>query len=255
MSSSICILTDNTAQFPQGVFPGQRLVKTLPLQVAERSVSAPVLEDFLRTFGELEREFGGILVLTVSNHIVPVAQVAQRAALQHGGTAQIRVLDSKQTGPGLGMLAQIGAQAILSGASLADLEEHLRATISSIYTLIHIDSESLIRTAFPLAQVDGIEPGSLPLLTLDDGQLVPYKKIRTKRHLLESFQEFIEEFETPTQLACLRGRESAIRSRSLRDIVVSSFPEVPFADLEATVPLARLFGPELIGITVLEPSK
>lgn len=237
------------------MFPGQRLVKTLPLQVAERSVSAPTLEDFLRTFGELEREFGGILVLTVSNQLVPVAQVAQQAALQHGGTAQIRVLDSKQTGPGLGMLAQLGAQAILAGANLPDLEEHLRATIRSIYTLIHMDGDRLAQAAFPSAQAEAFESGSLPLLMLDDGQFTPYKKIRTKRHLLESFQEFIEEFETPTQLACTHGRDSAIRSRSLREIVASSFPNVPFADLEATAPLARLFGPELIGITVLEPGR
>lgn len=230
-------------------------MKTLPLRISERSASAPALEDFLRIFSELERDFSGILVLTMSNHIIPVADVAQAAALQHGGTAQIRVLDSKQTGPGLGMLAQLGAQAILTGVTLTELEDRLRAAISSIYTILHIDSESLTRAAFPSAQVDALEAGSLPLLTLDDGQLVPYKKIRTRRHLLESFQEFIEEFETPEQIACLHGRESAIRARSLREIAVDNFPEVPFAEMETPAPLARLFGPETVGVVILEPGE
>jgi fatty acid-binding protein DegV len=252
LNNSVCILTDGTAQFPHGAFPGQRLIKILPLPVDKHLVHVPPLEDFLRTYRELENEFGGILVLTLSNHILPVAQAAQKAALQHGGTAKITVLDSMQTGAGLGMLAQLGAQAILAGATLNDVEEHLRAAIASIYTLIHIDTVSLARAIFAPPQTNSVETGLLPLLTLDDGQFAPYKKIRTRRHLLESFQEFIEEFETPKQIVCMSGRDSAIRSRSLREIAAESFPKVPFIDLEMPAPLASLFGPETIGITVME---
>lgn len=249
MNNSIGILIDNTAQLPHGPFPGQRLIRTLPLHLDAGSVSVPTLEDFLRTYRELEHEFGEIIVLTVSSHILPVARVAQQAALQHGGMVQITVLDSKQTGPGLGMLAQLGAQAILAGASLSDVEQHLRAAIASIYTLIHIDADSLSQGPFLLPQTDG-----LPLMSLDDGQLVPYKKIRTRRHLLKSFQEFLEEFETPIQIACLHGKDSAIRPRSLREIAAQNFPEVPFTDLETPPVLARLFGPETVAITVMEPT-
>ena len=215
----------------------------------------PRLDDFLRVYNELEHEFNGILVLTLSNHILPVAQVAQKAALQHGGTAKITVLDSRQTGPGLGILAQLGAQAILAGATLGDVEEHLRAAIASIYTLIHIDAQNLSRVALSPSQIDISEMGLLPLLTLEDGQFVPYRKVRTRRHLLESFQEFIEEFESPEQIICLHGRDSAIRSRSLREIAAGSFPTVPFADLELPAPLSRLFGPEAVAVTVMEPAR
>lgn len=218
-------------------------------------VAVPHLDDFLRIYNELEREFSGILMLTLSNHILPVAQVAQKAALQHGGMAKITVLDSRQTGPGLGILAQLGAQAILAGATLGDVEEHLRAAIASIYTLIHIDAQSLSHAVFSPSQIDTAETGLLPLLTLEDGQFVPYKKIRTRRHLLESFQEFIEEFESPEQIICLHGRDSAIRSRSLREIALENFPAVPFSDLEMPVPLSRLFGSEAIAVTIMEPAR
>lgn len=247
MSNSVCILTDNTAQLPHGAFPGQRLIKTFHLGVDERSVSPPPLEDFLQVYCELEREFGAILVLTLSGHLLPVAQAAQKAALRHGGTAQIAVLDSKQTGPGLGLLAQLGAQSILAGASLADVEIRIRAAMAHIYTLIHIDAESL-----PPTQADAEELGLFPLLMLEDGQLAPYKKVRTKRHLLESFQEFVEEFETPQRITFLHGRHSAIRSRPLRELARERFPEIPFADMEMPAPLARLFGPQAAGITVME---
>jgi fatty acid-binding protein DegV len=218
----------------------------------ECSVSPPLLEDFAQAYCELEREFDAILALTLSSQLVPVAQVAEQAALQHGGKAQIAVLDSMQTGPGLGMLAQLGAQAILAGASLAEVEQHIRAASAYLYTLIHVDAESLSRSTFAPVQEDVDEAGLLPLLLLEDGQPVLYKKVRTRRHLLESFQEFVEEFETPQRITFLRGRYSAIPSRPLREIARERFPQTPFSDMEMPAPLARLFGSEAAGITVME---
>jgi len=210
-------------------------------------VQPPPVEDFLHAYNVLERDFRAILVLTLSNHLTPVAQIARQASLQHGGKAQIAVLDSQQAGPGLGMLAQLGAQAILAGASLADIQDHIRAAMTHIYTLIHPGDGGLI-----LTQANVREAELSPLLILEEGRLSPYKQIRTKRHLLESFQEFIEEFETPQQIVLLRGRHSAIRSRPLREITLEHFPTTVFSDMEMPAPLARLFGSQATAMTVLE---
>ncbi len=211
------------------------------------------MDDFLRIYRELEREYTAILVLTLSGHLLPVAEMAYQAAMQHGGTAQITVLDSRQTGVGLGMLAQIGAQAALAGQSLAEVEQRIRATIPHIYTLIHAEAESLARHGdFPRGQVNDEALGLFPLFVLEDGQLVPYKKVRTRRHLLESFQEFIEEFETPRQIAFLRGKSSMLRSRPLREVSKELFPETPFSEVDMSLILATLFGAQAVGITVME---
>lgn len=225
------------------------------MQIDGRFISAPSPEDFLQAYRELGREFNTILVMTLSNYFLPVAEVAQKASLQHGGMAHIAVLDSKQIGPGLGMLAQLGAQAILAGESLQGVEEHIRAAIPHIYMLIHIDPESLSRYPdFSPSQsaLRDEELGVFPLLALEDGQLVPYKKVRTRRHLLESFQEFVEEFETPQRITFLRGRNSAIRSRLLREISRERFPQIPFSEMEMPAPLVRLFGLQAAGVTVME---
>lgn len=253
MSNSLCILTDNTAQFPQGGFPGQRLIKSLPLRSDGRSVAAPTVEDFLRVYRELEQEFNAILVLTLSSLLLPVAENARQASMQHGGTAHIAVLDSRQTGAGLGMLAKIGAQAALAGASLAEAEQRVRAAIPHVYTLLHAETDSLARQGYFLPQEMNPELlGLFPLFVLEDGQLVPYKKVRTRRHLLESFQEFIEEFETPQQIAFLRGKNSTLRSRPLREVAKELFPSTPFNEAELSVSLVTLFGPQAVGVTVME---
>jgi DegV family protein with EDD domain len=252
LNNSLCILTDNSAQFPQHIFPGQGLIKTLPLHVEGLSITAPSVDDFLGAYRELEREFNAILVLTLSSHLLPVAEIAHQASLQHGGKAHINVLDSKQTSAGLGMLAQMGAQAALEGRALADVEQHLRSTIPHIYTLIHAEAQNLSRYGyFPDPQA-GDALGMFPLFVLEDGQLVPYKKIRTRRHLLESFQEFIEEFETPQQIVFLRGQGNSVRARPLREIAKELFPETPFREVDMSVALLTLFGVHAVGITVME---
>ena len=217
MSNSLCILTDNTAQLPYGGFPGQRLIRSLPLHSEGQSVTVPTIDDFLRVYSELEREHNAILVLTLSNHLLPVAEVARQAAMRHGGTAHIAVLDSRQTAAGLGMLAQLGAQAAMDGAGLAEVENCVRGAIPHIYTLIYAETESLTRHAYLTpADLNGDLLGPFPLFVLEDGQLIPYKRVRTRRHLLECFQEFIDEFETPRHIAFLRGKNSTLRSRPLR---------------------------------------
>jgi DegV family protein with EDD domain len=211
------------------------------------------VEDFLRAYRELEREYSSILVLTLSNYLLPVAEIAQQASIQHGGMAHITVLDSKQTAAGLGMLAQIGAQAAMAGASLLDVEQSIRSAIPHVYTLIHAEMESLSRYGhFSPVEADGEVLGLFPLFVLEDGQLVPYKKVRTRRHLLESFQEFIEEFETPQQIAFLRGKSNTLRSRPLREITKELFPQTPFSEGDMCVALATLFGEQAVGITVME---
>ena len=253
MSNSLCILTDNTAQLPYGGFPGQRLIKILPLRTETQSVSAPTVDDFLHVYRDLEREFNAILVLTLSNHLLPVAENATQASMRHGGIAHIAVLDSRQTAAGLGMLAQLGAQAAFDGEPLAGVEDRVRGAIPHIYTLIYAEAESLSQHGYlSPAELSSEALGPFPLFVLEDGQLVPYKKVRTRRHLLECFQEFLEEFETPRQIAFLHAKNSTLRSRPLRELAKNLFPETPFSEVDMSAPLVGLFGSQAVGMTVME---
>ena len=253
MNNSLCILTDNTAQFPHGGLPGQHLIKSLPLRSDGQSVSTPTVDDFLRVYCELERGYSGILVLTLSSSLLSVAETAYQASIRHGGTAQIAVLDSRQVGVGLGLLAQVGAQAALTGQPLVQVEQLVRAAIPYIYTLLQVDAGSLSQhTNIPAAQSTEDVLGSFPLFVLEDGRLVPYKKVRTRRHLLESFQEFIEEFETPQQIAFLHGKNSTLRSRPLREVSRELFPTTPFSEVDMPVVLSMLFGTQAVGMTIME---
>ena len=249
-----CILTNNAALFPPAAPNTGRLIHTLTLATGGSCIVPPTSADFSHAFSELEREFNGILVLLASEALLPGVKVAQMAAQCQGGTAKISVLDSQQVGPGLGLLAQVGSQKAAAGASLLEVEEHIRAAIPHIFTMIcpdaaHIcqNGENLISTALTMEL-----PGAVPVYSLEDGNLAPYKKIRTRRNLLESLQEFLEEFETPQQLAYFRGYTTSLRIRPLRQAAHSLFPSIPFSELELNAPLTALFGSQTVGMTILE---
>jgi fatty acid-binding protein DegV len=244
---SICILTDNTALFPPSNISGRKYIRTLTLNQVDRHILPPTAEDYARAFHDLEHEFRDILVLTISECILAGTESARIAAKSHGGVARIAVLDSRQSGPGVGLLAQVGARAATESATLADVEERVRAAIPHIYTLICPETEL---PAQPQA-----ENGLLPVLSLEDGQPIPYKKVRTRRHLLESLQEFLEEFERPQYITYFRGHESSLRARPVRDAATNLFPGVPFTEMEMNPGLTALFGSQAIGLTIMELPK
>jgi fatty acid-binding protein DegV len=253
---TVCILTNNVALFPSAAPGNRRAIRTLTLITEGGRIVPPTADDFSRAYRELEQEFSAILVLLASEFLLPGADAAYLAAQSHGGTAKISVLDSQQIGPGLGLLAQLGAQKAAAGASLPEVEECIRAVIPFLFTLICPDAvppqeEQPDPSTASLSDL----PGIVPIYSLEEGCLAPYKKVRTRRHLLETLQEFLEEFERPQQLVYFRGYTTRLRARQLRESANGLFPGTPFTEMDLNAPLSALFGAQTAGITVLEIPK
>jgi len=237
---TVCILTNNAALFPSAAFGNGRSIRTLTLAMQDGCIVPPTSDDFSRAYKELEREFSAILVLMAPESILPGASAAHIAAQSHGGTAKVSVLDSQQKAA--------------AGASLPEVQEYIRAIIPFLFTLLcpdtalsSYDERNNLSTA-SLTDLSSV----VPIYSIEEGCLAPYKKVRTRRHLLETLQEFLEEFERPQQLAYFRGYTIRLRARQLREAASGLFPGTPFTEMELNAPLSALFGAQAVGITVLE---
>jgi fatty acid-binding protein DegV len=248
---SLCILTNTTALFPPTSSSSGQLIRAMSMDVDEQGLSLPDVEDFQRIYTELEREFRNILVLAASGILVPVAETAQLAARCHGGTAKIVVVDTLQIGPGLGILTQLAARKAVLGACLAEVEEYVRAIIPYLFTIICPGGTPRYQNRHVLC-VHNDQTGTLPVYSLEDGQLAVYKKVRTQRHLLENLQEFLGEFEKPQHLAYFHGKNAGLHTRPLRETAGGLFPGVHFNDLDLNASLTALLGEHAVGLTVLE---
>jgi len=251
---TVCILTHNAALFPSAALSNGHLIRTLNQATEHGKVVPLTTEEFRRLYRELQQEFSAILVLMASETILPGASAAHLAAQSHGRVAKISVLDTQQVGPGLGLLAQMGAQKAATGASLPEVEECIRASLPFLFSLICPETsyDAPNEPGEPANPAGNELANFLPVYSLEEGALTPYKKVRTQRHLLETLQEFLEEFEKPQHLAYLRGSTSRMRTRPLREAAGGLFPGTPFTEMELNAPLTSLFGAQTVGLTVLE---
>jgi DegV family protein with EDD domain len=255
---NVCILTDSSATFSRMTFTGHDRVKVMPFSVQSipsPSLVPPTVDDFTREFTTWGRSFDHILVVTMSGGLNPIAGVAAEASVQFGGRTSVTVVDSLNTGAGLGLLVELAAQAAAAGQSSQEIERTLRASIPHIYTLFCIPGLAHLASVGYLSQAQAIVGemlGLFPIFMLEEGHLSPLEKVRTQRHLIESFQEFVEEFESPRNIVLMKGQQNHLRTRPLRQYVSELFPETPFGEYALNAPLTVLMGPQTIGLTVME---
>lgn len=249
----ICILTDSTAQLPHPTFAGHQRVKVMPADPA--SGAPPTQDAWMRVFSSLARSYDAIVVITLSGAIAPLPQSARQAATQYGGRVPVSVIDSLNIGAGLGLLVQMAAESAEAGHTARDIEALVRSLIPHLYSIYCVQSPSA------LARWGLISPeqatateilGIMPILAMEEGRLAPFQKVRTTRHLLESFQEFVGEYDTPRHIAFSKGRDSRLRLRPLRQFVTETFPNTPFTEHILPQSLAALLGETAVGLVVLD---
>jgi DegV family protein with EDD domain len=258
----ICILTDSTAQFTRPDFPGRDRIYLVPFRLQGEetwrpgALLPPRVNDFARFFEELGRQYDAILTITLSGSLSTVAAHACQAASHCRKQVAIEVIDSHTTAAGLGILVQAAAAAAAAGATLAEVERLVRAALPHLYMLICIPELIYLAQAghlTPAQATVGEMLGLLPIFSLEDGRLMPMEKVRTQRHLFESFQEFINEFDHPYHIALMRGvNHDTLRTRPLREYVQECFPETTFSEHNINAHLAALLGPQSIGLVVIE---
>jgi len=267
----VCILTDRTAQFTRPDFPGHERVFVIPFdfQTATRPddlsrprsgsfqrVIPPSPQEFVSFYSHLSREYDSILVLTLSSMLNPTMKHALSASVQSGYHAAVEVVDSQSTAVGLGLLVQVAAEAASGGAALKEIVQFVRASIPSIYMLFCIPELTCLAQSGFLdysQALAGEMLGLLPIFVLEDGRLTPTGKVRTPRHLFESFQEYLSEFEEPEHIALVRGgNHTAVGTRPVRLYVREAFPQTQFSEHSLSQPLSVLFGSQSIGLVVME---
>ncbi len=268
---NLCILTDSTAQFTQPNFPGHELVYVIPFGLQPeprqeprplpRSMSPgrlipPKPQEFLYFFSQLGRSYDTVMVIVLSSFLGPNVRNAQEAVDQYNNHGTIQVIDSLTTAVGLGLLVQAAAGLAAQGGTYQEIEQWVRSAIPRIYMLFCIPELTYLAAAGIInysQAVVGEMMGLLPIFALEEGRLSPMEKVRTQRHLFESFQEFIDEFENPSHIALLHGTSHVtLRTRPLRAYVQENFPDTPFSEHAINSHIAAMFGPQSIGLVIME---
>ena len=174
------------------------------------TTSQPPLGKFIDVYQNLAQDYDYIMSIHISGEMSGTVKTAAIASNMVDGAA-IEVVDSETVTVPLGVIVTELAKEAQQGKSLSelmDLVDKLKEQVKIYFTIEELDylekgGRIGKATAF-LGNLFKIHP----LLTIEDGEIVPHKKIRGKKRLYNLFLKLAEETRTSgtNNLIILHGR-------------------------------------------------
>jgi DegV family protein with EDD domain len=219
-AANTAVVLDSTADFPEGParFPNWRIVPLYvrfgtesfrdyvelgPDEFYDRlraapeppTTSQPTPGDFLAAYEELAPQYERILSLQISGTLSGTLASAEAAAATTGGDA-VRVIDTRTVSAAIAMLALAVQRRLERGTTDEEVDalvaryRERHGLLFTVDTLEYLAKGGRIGRAHALA-------GSLldvkPILTIDDGEVVPLKRVRGQQRALAEFRSLFEE--------------------------------------------------------------
>ncbi|RRR75769.1 MAG: DegV family protein [Candidatus Viridilinea halotolerans] len=169
-------------------------------------------------------------------------------------TTRLEVIDSKSASFGLGSVAIAAAQAALAGATPDEVSRLIHATIRHTHVVFFVDTMEHLEASGRLT-LAGSVLGSMqrikPLMILDEGEIVPYERTRTRAKAIEGLFTFVEDFPRVQEVTVLYVT-SPEDVEKLLDKIDPIFPRDRVRVARFGSAIAAHLGPGAMGVTVFE---
>jgi DegV family protein with EDD domain len=216
----------------------------------------PSVDALARIYARLQSQSEHILSIHASSHLTDTAANARLASQQFLGRCDIQVIDSLSMSVGLGLLVQAAAEAVSSGATFDEVVRIVRGMITRLYMVFFLEELDYLERLGRISRsqaVLGNMLGIIPFLTLEEGDVIPMEKVRSRPRAIEKLVEFVSEFSSIEHLAILQsGRNPTEESRLILERLQPIHPQTPMTINSYGVSVATCIGPNSLGIVVLE---
>lgn len=220
-------------------------------------VVGPTVRELEEVYARLSRTTDSILSIHSSAPLSPIVENARRAAMSFLGRCDIMVMDSQCTSFGLGILVREAARMARAGHSLGQIVRQIRGMIPHIYVVMFTDSLDYLQRSGRISRsqcILGTMLGIRPFLSMEEGEIIPMEKVRSREKGLDKLVEFAGEFPRVQEMTILQSvpyptNETAL----LQERLGAMFPKVaPFPILVYGPVLASHVGPDGLGLIVEE---
>jgi len=216
----------------------------------------PAVEEFRALYAMRIRRNEQVLSIHTSMRMAQTIDRARQAADEFLGRGKIVILDSMNTSLGLGILVEAAAEAAARGEPLDELVRIVRGMVPHMYAVFFTESFSYLERARRLSKsqsILGAMLGVKPFLAIEDGEIIPMEKVRTREKAIEKLVEFVSEFSAIERVAILQsGEQPTEDTRLLLERLELTFPGQYFPVMMYNTSLACLIGPDALGIAIYE---
>jgi fatty acid kinase fatty acid binding subunit len=280
--SKVHIVTDSTAHFEDPTAPQKLGVTVVPLTIQfgrqyfkegidltpdeffsrmatsahPPTLHAPTADDFRAIYGRTLKSTDVILSLHISSKLSQTCARAKTAAEDYLGRCQIVVLDSWTTSVGLGILVEAAAQAANEGKSLGDIVRIVRGMVPHIYAVFFVDTLDYLEHSGLIGKSQSLLGTMLdikPFLSIEEGEIIPVEKVRTRDRAIDKLTEFASEFSSIARGVILQsGQATSDDTRLLLEQLEMACPGLRFPVMRYGPALACQLGPDSLGIFIYE---
>ncbi|NOZ05143.1 MAG: DegV family protein [Chloroflexi bacterium] len=219
------------------------------------SLSAPAVKKFYQTYSKLGQQAEEIISIHHSSRLSLTVERAQQAAISMVGQSRVMVVDSLLTTVGLGMLVVAAAEAARAGESADSILRLLRDMISHIYLVLFVESLGYLERDGRIREAQSILGTMLnikPLLIMEDGEIEPMEKVRTRSRGLDKLAEFVSEFTRIERLVIIHKQGIPKEIQGVIERVDAVKPGVPIEIANYGSALATHVGMDALGIVIYE---
>jgi DegV family protein with EDD domain len=226
-----------------------------PAQLTEATIASSVLQ---QAYDRLSRETSEILVIPSSSQLSMGYARAESAARSFLGRCRIMVLDSMTVSWGLGLMVKAAAKAADEGQPLDDIVRLVRGILPHIYLVFFVERLDYLERGGRIGSAQALLGTILrikPLLLVEDGDIIPMEKVRTRMMAIEKLADFVTEFASIQRIVILtspvKGEMTDLIDQ-LREQLDLALPDRDFPVIEYDPILACHLGPEALGVLVYE---
>jgi DegV family protein with EDD domain len=220
------------------------------------TTSQPSVGAFEAAFREAANKYDQAVCVLISSRLSGTIQSATIAAQNVQDLIKIEIVDTFNVSYGLGFQVLRAAELAGQGLGAREIATQLRSEVNAYHivffveTLEHLRRGGRIGKAAPLV-------GSLlqlrPLLRIDEGQVVPFERTRTRSKAIDALVAFGNSFSAIEELAIIYNT-TPDDARNLSERVAPLTPHRPVTVAQLGPVVATHIGPDVLGLIVREKS-
>lgn len=220
------------------------------------TTSQPSVSAFEAAFRSLAAAHDEILCVLQSSKFSGTVRTARLAADAVKGIAPVTVVDSLNVSSALGFQAIRAAGLAAAGMSLRDIVSTLMDEIEHHHIVFFVETLEHLRRGGRVgkgAQVVGSLLQLRPLLRVEEGQVVPFERSRTRSKATAALVEFVRDLDDIEQIAVLYNTtpsDAEALAASLGELL--AIGPIPIVNVGPVI--STHVGPGVLGIAVKEAS-
>ncbi len=161
------------------------------------TTSQPTVGEFTAVYARLSREFEHIFALHLSSRMSGTYQASVTAAQPYHG---IEVYDTRTVSGTISLLVERLRARLSAGVALDEFHAYIERFMRESHMLFQVPTLEYLRRGGRIGRAQSMVGdvfGIRPIITVEDGELVAYAKVRGERRALETMTAFLSEHTAP----------------------------------------------------------